>query len=437
MRKSVSIWLLGLLITISASFTAYSQTPPPNDNLTNATLLTGTDVTFTGTVAGATIENKTNWDGDIFNYPTGSIWWSWRAPATMVLNIELAQTQFANSPVNAFDFVNVYSYSNGIKSPAGLPESSLGTLFPVPPYLGCVSVPVTAGSNYLIELVGNNANVTHTYRLIATNTPLILKQPVPRTVYSNGSAFFYVACGGLQPLSYQWFFNGTNLPGQTFPILSFNNISVSNVGSYSVLVSNVSGSTMSAPAVLAISTSNIPPVLRPVKLQSNLLTFSLTGELGRAYLVQSSTNLADWVPENSFPQAPPTSAQPWLGNYVFTTNSPLMLTVTNNSASKYYRAYIYKTGDPASEICINNLQMIHIAKFLWAHDNDAIPTAYPADSSLEPYLPNFTNIFCPEDSPPAGSPDPYAYFDTSYAIRPLTQAPQCLINPAHQFPGAP
>ena len=70
-------------------------------------------------------------------------------------------------------------------------------------------------STYQIQLIGNTS-ANYNFHLLATNTPVIVKQPRSQTVYSNASALFYVVCSGAGQtnFTFQWFVNGTNLPGE-------------------------------------------------------------------------------------------------------------------------------------------------------------------------------------------------------------------------------
>jgi hypothetical protein len=57
-------------------------------------------------------------------------------------------------------------------------------------------------------------------------------------------------------LSYQWHWNGTNVPGATTNRLAFASVDATNAGVYGVLVSNQFGSVQSLPALLAVT--NLP-----------------------------------------------------------------------------------------------------------------------------------------------------------------------------------
>ena len=86
-----------------------------------------------------------------------------------------------------------------------------------------------------------------------TIPPYIASQPASQSVTAGGTAAFAVVAGGTAPLSYQWLFNGTMIPGGTNNSLTLNNVSQPNAGSYSVIVTNVAGSVTSSVAVLTVT----------------------------------------------------------------------------------------------------------------------------------------------------------------------------------------
>ncbi|MFA6545891.1 MAG: immunoglobulin domain-containing protein, partial [Limisphaerales bacterium] len=86
----------------------------------------------------------------------------------------------------------------------------------------------------------------------------ISSQPTNRTVLAGSNASFTVTAAGTPPFSYQWRFNGTDIPGATASSLLVPNAQFSNSGSYSVLVTNAYGSSSSSSAVLTV---NSPPVI--------------------------------------------------------------------------------------------------------------------------------------------------------------------------------
>jgi hypothetical protein len=82
--------------------------------------------------------------------------------------------------------------------------------------------------------------------------PQIVRQPQARIVAPGELASFSVLLSDTRALSFQWRFNGTNLPGRTNDALLLRNISTNNQGSYDVVVTNISGSVTSNPATLYI-----------------------------------------------------------------------------------------------------------------------------------------------------------------------------------------
>src|SRR5262249_23552962 len=68
----------------------------------------------------------------------------------------------------------------------------------------------------------------------------------------GANVYFTAAASGSQPLYYQWQFNQTNLPGKTNYQLRLDNLQMSNAGDYTLVLTNLSGSTTSGVTTLAI-----------------------------------------------------------------------------------------------------------------------------------------------------------------------------------------
>jgi len=93
-----------------------------------------------------------------------------------------------------------------------------------------------------------------------TNTPTIYidfpmsitAQPQSLLVNAYDSASFSVMTIGAEPLSYQWLLDGTNIPGATNDILTIPSVVQTNLGTYSVLITNVFGSMASSNAILSM-----------------------------------------------------------------------------------------------------------------------------------------------------------------------------------------
>ena len=86
-------------------------------------------------------------------------------------------------------------------------------------------------------------------------------------------ASFEVVAQGTKPLSYQWLFNGSPLPGQTSESLWLSGLDATMAGQYSVVVSNPLGTTNSASATLSL----LPTIPLDVALDTTNLVWSSSG----------------------------------------------------------------------------------------------------------------------------------------------------------------
>lgn len=102
--------------------------------------------------------------------------------------------------------------------------------------------------------------------LRAQEAPVITQQPASRTNQIGTDAVLSVTATGTAPLSYQWFFNETNLlTDATNSTLALTNVQPAQAGSYRAVVSNSSGS---ATSQLAFVTVVVPPFItqQPISL---------------------------------------------------------------------------------------------------------------------------------------------------------------------------
>ena len=91
--------------------------------------------------------------------------------------------------------------------------------------------------------------------------PTISRHPQPQVALEGGIARFDVGVGGTAPFQYQWLLAGQPLPGATNAALSLAGVDLADAGLYSVLVSNLLGSTTSRTAALTVLPANqcLPP----------------------------------------------------------------------------------------------------------------------------------------------------------------------------------
>ena len=82
--------------------------------------------------------------------------------------------------------------------------------------------------------------------------PVIIVQPQNQIVNFGDSVTFTSVATGISPLAFQWQKDGTSLLEATSPIYSISAVRTSDSGSYSVVVSNASGSVASSNAILTV-----------------------------------------------------------------------------------------------------------------------------------------------------------------------------------------
>jgi hypothetical protein len=107
--------------------------------------------------------------------------------------------------------------------------------------------------NYSVQITNSVGRAISADATLIVNIPVfILQQPQSQVVRIGQAATFSVLAGGTAPLSYQWRFQGNDIPGATASAYTIPSIGVSNVGPYSVALNNIAGMQVSSDAVLSI-----------------------------------------------------------------------------------------------------------------------------------------------------------------------------------------
>jgi sulfur relay (sulfurtransferase) DsrF/TusC family protein len=104
--------------------------------------------------------------------------------------------------------------------------------------------------------------------------PIIVTQPASLTVGLGSTATFNVTAEGTPPFAYRWSDNGTNIINATNSSLTLTNVTLSEAGSYSVMVSNTFGATNSANADLTVTTQ---PPFATIAYEGNAAAYSFDG----------------------------------------------------------------------------------------------------------------------------------------------------------------
>jgi len=130
---------------------------------------------------------------------------------------------------------------------------------------------------------------------VPATAPAILLQPSDLAVKVTSNATFAVVASGLPTPTYQWQFNGADLPAATNSILNIAAVSYPQAGNYSVTASNIAGTATSSIAWLSI----LPAAAADLQISSlqsdGSVGITLAGDPGATYFIETSTNLLNWT----------------------------------------------------------------------------------------------------------------------------------------------
>jgi alpha-tubulin suppressor-like RCC1 family protein len=101
-------------------------------------------------------------------------------------------------------------------------------------------VAIAAGGSFSLALVGDGP-------------PSVTTLLANRTAAQGGNVFLRTTATGLPPLSYQWRFNGTDVPGATNAVLRLVGVQPSQAGAYSVVVGNTIWETASQETTVSVA----------------------------------------------------------------------------------------------------------------------------------------------------------------------------------------
>jgi hypothetical protein len=369
MKTQKGIFGLFAALALVSATGAFAQTPA-NDDFANRTVLSGSSISFSGSLAGASVEPA---ETNASYYPmvlgaSGSVWWTWTAPASTTVVIWFSGPQSARNRLGVYtgSSLNGLTFLDYVWPPAGR-------------YL---AFNVTAGTSYQIQVSGADTQ-PFTAQLIATNPPVFVFQPKDCIVSPYGSAVFSAMASQpyLTPFNtYQWYSNGVPLPGQTFRSLLIHGVTTNQAGTYSVTASNVGGVTMSTSATLTVVDTNPVPSLAVLPPNGTNLQFNLTGEPGRWYKIESSTNLQNW---------PKATRRPFI-------NPTTLVSIPRLGPTHFVRASLNVPND----VCVAQLKQMR-----WAAKTFMIETRQQDGvavnlSDIRPYVPLDSEgriPFCPED----------------------------------------
>jgi hypothetical protein len=198
------------------------------------------------------------------------------SPATDQRGIPRPQPQGGLSDIGAYELVRLpailaqpQSQTNIINTYVTFTVSAFGDALSYQWRFNAEDITDATASSYTIDSVGTTD--TGDYDVVITNSfgsvtsmvasltviepPEITTQPTDLSVVQGSNATFTVEATGLEPLYYQWQFNGTNISAATATSYAVINAQLSNAGNYTVVITNADGSVTSTQAVLTVGVS--------------------------------------------------------------------------------------------------------------------------------------------------------------------------------------
>jgi uncharacterized repeat protein (TIGR01451 family) len=150
--------------------------------------------------------------------------------------------------------------------------------------------PSQAGSYFMrvTNVVGSTNSIPATLTVYVP--PAITSGPTNQVAAQGGSVSFAVSATGIPAPGYRWFFNTTNPVGVNSNVLTLNSIQPSEAGLYTVLVTNVAGTTNSSAARLTLLQ---PPNISSITVTHTNVSVSFQSVVGLNYTLEYKNLFTD------------------------------------------------------------------------------------------------------------------------------------------------
>ncbi|MFP6807667.1 MAG: S8 family serine peptidase [Pseudomonadales bacterium] len=224
---------------------------PVNDDFADRVALSAGSTQSSGSNENATMEA-----GEVANPIDAAggrtIWWEWAAGEDEEVTITTSGSDYDTTlaiyqgeSLDALQLVGDNDDSNGLQS--------------------SVTFQASAGTRYQVQVdgfSGATGQVLLNYPSpgAGSGVPAIIQQPTGRSVLVGDSFSLAVSATGAAPLSYQWYKDSLPIGGASSDVLEFQAAEIEDTGSYTVQVSNMAGSAVSASAYVSVDLVAIVPV---------------------------------------------------------------------------------------------------------------------------------------------------------------------------------
>ena len=233
----------------SDSFSFSVVSPPANDDFADRIVLASGTNQSTGANLSASLESGEPLNPSVAGGKT--VWWEWIAPASGDVTISTTGSSFDTT-------LAVYQGSSlGSLNLMGANDDSSGLQ-------SAVTFSASAGAAYQVQVDGyagaeGDIELNYPPPGSSTGAPVIVTQPVGRSVIVGDSFTVSVTASGQPTLKYQWLLDGTPILNATASSYSVAVSIETDEGNYTVEISNAIASVVSNPAYVSVEPVGLVP----------------------------------------------------------------------------------------------------------------------------------------------------------------------------------
>ncbi len=152
---------------------------------------------------------------------------------------------------------------------------------------------VDEGNYRVVVSDGVTTLTSNVASLTVSTAPVITQHPESQSITEGDAVVFSVTAQGQTPFSYQWQFNGINIPGARQREFSVASVQEADEGAYRVVVTDAGGSSTSNAATLSVTPRPDTPDIRITQISVSGNTLTIAWEGGPGIVLQAKASLND------------------------------------------------------------------------------------------------------------------------------------------------